>query len=366
MFPPRPSLIASTPSNQTQAPIGIVEGSSGVFYAQASGVEIYSVTKAGVVSIAASFADPPYNVESAPGSVGANGRLYSSIETTENAGAGTVFSVTPRADSQLLYSSSSYAPTFSGTLPSGNLFGSAYIFPTYSWALATSTLAGIVTPFYQFPSTDRPFLPIRGADGNFYGTAQIQEGTAYFYRVTPAGVLTKIATLPNVITAYVGNGVVLQGSDGNLYGMTEYNNLLFRLSKSGEYTALYRASSSSQGICSCTLVQGSDGLLYGTALGGGANGGYGAIFSFDAGLPVPHPNAIEFLPASGTVGSRVRIWGYNLLRPSVEFNGVPATGVQSAGPNYVWATVPAGATTGPITVTTPGGSSTTQETFTVQ
>jgi hypothetical protein len=62
----------------------------------------------------------------------------------------------------------------------------------------------------------------------------------------------------------------------------------------------------------------------------------------------------------------VRIWGANLLSATVQFNGVPAVAVSSSGPNYVWATVPAGATTGPISVTTPGGSNTTQASFTVQ
>jgi hypothetical protein len=50
----------------------------------------------------------------------------------------------------------------------------------------------------------------------------------------------------------------------------------------------------------------------------------------------------------------------------VQFNGTHATSVSNSGSNYVWATVPAGATTGPITVTTPGGLSTTPASFIVQ
>jgi hypothetical protein len=48
------------------------------------------------------------------------------------------------------------------------------------------------------------------------------------------------------------------------------------------------------------------------------------------------------------------------------FNGVAAASAHSSGPNYVWATVPSGAATGPITVTTPGGTSKTASSFTVQ
>jgi hypothetical protein len=50
----------------------------------------------------------------------------------------------------------------------------------------------------------------------------------------------------------------------------------------------------------------------------------------------------------------------------VQFNGTPATAVANSGSNYVWAIVPAGATTGPITITTPGGTVTTTASFTVK
>jgi uncharacterized repeat protein (TIGR03803 family) len=81
-------------------------------------------------------------------------------------------------------------------------------------------------------------------------------------------------------------------------------------------------------FCHCYLVQGSDGLIYGTAQGGGATGA-GAIFSLDVGLPKPAPRTQHFSPASGAVGSQVRLWGQDLLPASVEFNGFAATnGIQ--------------------------------------
>jgi hypothetical protein len=54
-----------------------------------------------------------------------------------------------------------------------------------------------------------------------------------------------------------------------------------------------------------------------------------------------------------------------LLSASVEFNGAAAVEVSNSGPNYVWATVPADATTGPITVSTPAGTVSTQADFAV-
>ena len=112
-------------------------------------------------------------------------------------------------------------------------------------------------------------------------------------------------------------------------------------------------------------TQGSDGIIYGTALGGGP-GGYGLIFALDVGLPLPKPQVREFTPKWGAIGTQVQIWGHNLLDASVTFHGVPATSVSNSGPNYVVATVPPGATTGPITVSTPGGTSTTRASFKVR
>jgi uncharacterized repeat protein (TIGR03803 family) len=118
-------------------------------------------------------------------------------------------------------------------------------------------------------------------------------------------------------------------------------------------------------LCTCILTQGSDGIIYGTALGGGP-GGFGLIFALDAGLPIPKPRALRIAPETGAVGTQVTIWGYNLLGASVTFNGVQATTVSNSGPNYVLATVPTGATTGPVTVTTLGGTSTPRATFHVK
>jgi hypothetical protein len=125
------------------------------------------------------------------------------------------------------------------------------------------------------------------------------------------------------------------------------------------------SSSPLAGACQCSLVQGSDGDIYGTAISGGPNNG-GVIFALELGLPKPAPRAQHFGPASGAVGTRVLLWGSNLLSASVQFNGVAATAVSNSGSNYVLATVPPGATTGPITITTPGGTVTTKESFTVE
>jgi YD repeat-containing protein len=76
----------------------------------------------------------------------------------------------------------------------------------------------------------------------------------------------------------------------------------------------------------------------------------------------------EFTPNSAPVGTTVLIYGTGFsATPSsnaVTFNGSAAT-VTAASASQLTVTVPAGATTGPIGVTAPGGSATTSTSFTV-
>lgn len=79
-------------------------------------------------------------------------------------------------------------------------------------------------------------------------------------------------------------------------------------------------------------------------------------------------SVIDFAPGSGPAGTPVAIHGTGFSPTassnSVSFNGVAAN-VVSASPTEIVATVPAGATTGPIAVTSPGGSATSSASFIV-
>jgi uncharacterized repeat protein (TIGR03803 family) len=419
-------------TDQTSGAVGIIEGSSGVFYsATGATMSIFSVSTLGTETTLATFEDPPYTLGSNPGVIAANGLLYSSVSEVKGVGSGNVFSVSPAPGSEQIYPPQRLAVgPLSGSLPNGEMFGIAYNLTNSIESLVTVDLGGKVTSLYVFAAGDRPARPIYGADGSYYGisyNSSVSGSTSYLYQVTPSGSFTKVASLPfggagpggGGGSPYAGSGLILQGTDGNfygiqpttggcsasnqhgavfkltpsgqftilhdfgvcensvvnsliegsdgrLYGATEGNSVIFSLTTSGTYKALFAPNNgATQGLCTCTLVQGSDGIIYGTALGGGPTG-LGVIFALDAGLPIPKPRAAEFSPQSGAAGTQVRIWGNNLFGASVEFNGVPATGVYNAGPNYVWATVPTGATAGPITITTPGGTVTTKESFTVE
>jgi len=79
------------------------------------------------------------------------------------------------------------------------------------------------------------------------------------------------------------------------------------------------------------------------------------------------PSISSFSPTSGPVGTSVTIHGNNFSGPdvtSVTFNGASAT-FTIDNPQKITATVPAGATTGPIAVTSPDGTATSSTNFTV-
>ena len=73
----------------------------------------------------------------------------------------------------------------------------------------------------------------------------------------------------------------------------------------------------------------------------------------------PAPAIAEFLPTSAAVGDRVTVTGASFAGArAVAFNGASATEFTVISDTRITALVPAGATSGPITVTTLGGSGT--------
>jgi plastocyanin len=83
-------------------------------------------------------------------------------------------------------------------------------------------------------------------------------------------------------------------------------------------------------------------------------------------ITVLQPPVIKsFSPTSGSVGTSVTITGKHLAHATaVKFNGTPAT-ISSDSKTQIVTSVPSGATTGPISVTTAAGTATSATSFTV-
>jgi len=398
-------------------PNGLTEGSPGVFYSNggSSDQAIFSITPQGTAAILAAF--PTSHYIQAPLVSASNGRFYSAVSNGHN--PVKVFSVGPAPDSLQLYPAQSIDPMPTQNLPDGKLLGVAVALgPNPAYYLVKCDLEGNITTIYNFPAGESlPHTAIYARDGNYYGVSVSPDGSGYVYRVNPQGALSKLLDFPpnsfHGTPVYVplveagdgnlygttasgganGKGTIykltlagqytllytfpkvrfsfsptalIEASDGNLYGATlGVESQLFRITKSGQYTLLHAMNSYTDGQCQCQLIQGSDGAIYGTALLGGLRG-VGNIFVWNEGLPKPRPKALRFGPQAGPVGTKVLIWGFDLLSASVEFHGSRATEVSNGGPNYIRATVPRGAATGAIRITTPGGAVTTDTSFTVQ
>ncbi|WP_035562859.1 FG-GAP-like repeat-containing protein [Hymenobacter sp. IS2118] len=91
-----------------------------------------------------------------------------------------------------------------------------------------------------------------------------------------------------------------------------------------------------------------------------------AVSSSNFAVTVPAPTITSFTPTSGPVGTSVMITGTDLGTTSaVRFNGITAPTFTVVNGTSVTATVPAGATTGVISVTTTGGAGSSAASFTV-
>jgi uncharacterized repeat protein (TIGR03803 family) len=108
------------------------------------------------------------------------------------------------------------------------------------------------------------------------------------------------------------------------------------------------------------LVLGRDGNFYGTTSFDGANGS-GAVYELSMGLgPL-----VETRLTAGKVGAKIIILGNNLTGTSnVSFNGTAAA-FKVISATEITATIPAGATTGPVEVTIPSGTLTSNVPFRV-
>ncbi len=98
-------------------------------------------------------------------------------------------------------------------------------------------------------------------------------------------------------------------------------------------------------------------------------GNNAAVTSFLAAIDdnLPAPRLVAFSPGSGPVGGSVTLSGARFTNVSaVSFNGTPAPGFVVNSPTHITVAVPAGASSGRLSVTGPGGTVTSAGSFAVR
>ncbi len=212
----------------------------------------------------------------------------------------------------------------------------------------------------------------RPKTATYYGTTLVGGPAGSIYEATLDGKMRTIYQFPK--PEFGSPNWMIAASDGNLYGSAEgeyaagyhgYSSI-FRINpNTAQCETVYAMKDPRQAECPCRLTQGSDGKIYGIAYNGGTYGA-GTVFVLDAGLPPPKPYVRLFNPAAAHAGRDVLLWGSGLLgATAVSFNGGPAASFGSPSKQGIWVQVPAGATSGPVTVTTPNGTYTTSQSFTI-
>jgi uncharacterized repeat protein (TIGR03803 family) len=130
-----------------------------------------------------------------------------------------------------------------------------------------------------------------GKDGSLYGTASDggQYGVGTVFRVTPQGVFTTIASFNGTNGAAPCSAFIL-AADGNFYGMahdggTNRNGgtnggTIFKVTPVGALSAVFHFNGTNGCQPYGGFLQGPGGIFYGATKFGGSNGGGGTIFKF--------------------------------------------------------------------------------------
>jgi uncharacterized repeat protein (TIGR03803 family) len=336
------------------SPNGLIQGTDGKFYGTTSGGGagancsassgcgiIYSIVPGGtpvtlysfcsLASCADGFAPQAGLVQGSDGNFyGTTSAYGDESDYCSNSPCGTVFKITPTGVLTILYTFSNpgmvggfsppYGPASALVQGSdGNFYGTTLYGgnqqcgvqqPGYCGTVFKITPSGTLTTLYNFCSqtncTDGfgPSGLVQGADGNFYGTTSgggavgvcPNLGTPYLecgtiFKITPSGTLTTLHSFDST-DGVEGNGLI-QGTDGNFYGVTTFGGnsdsagTIFKMTPQGTVITLYAFNGTTgdfpDGLGPDWLLQATNGLFYGTAIDDGANND-GTIFSFAVGM----------------------------------------------------------------------------------
>lgn len=350
---------------------------------------IFNITPSGSLTTLYTFCSKPNCADGAsPNGLlqASDGKFYGTTEYGGSRDWGTVFKITPSGALTTLYNfcSKRSCDDSGGPLAGlvqasdGNFYGTTVDnFWVRGGTIFQVTPSGRLTTLYTFcsqPSCADGKSPqaklIQAADGNLYGTT-------YQGGISDCGTIFTMAPNGSLKTLHLFDGTdgctpigsLLQATDGNLYGTTccdgaNHRGTIFIVSTNGVLTTLY-SFQDTDGSPGGGLFQSTGGALYGTTVDGGAYdcGGYhcGTIYRLDMGFG-PFVRLVRDL---GKVGQTGGILGQGFTGTiDVSLNGTPAS-FTIVSNTFMKATVPAGATTGYVTVITPSGTLTSNVPFRV-
>jgi uncharacterized repeat protein (TIGR03803 family) len=395
-----------------------VQGTDGNFYGSVSdgaatgnyGV-IYKMTTAGVMKVLFTFDGTvryPYAIVQ-----GTDGNFYGTAGySTTSGNNGIVFKITPAGKFTIVHNFAGYPNDGSQPYGSiiqaadGNFYGTTLRGGKSNLGtIYKMTPAGILNVIHSFDSTGYNPLAglIQATDGKFYGAGS-SIGVLFQATSSNPSVYSVKVKLTGTTGLYPGSNPqipMFQHTNGTLYGDTEYGGSgTVNCGTAANCGVLYSLDMGLQPFVALMTTSGKAGKVI-EILGNGLTGTTNVMFGsgpatitfvsdtyMTATVPptgtsgpvtVTTPSGTRvssknfkvlpvisgFSPPSGPVGTQVVITGTGLTQTTaVSFGGVKATSFSSSA-TKVTATVPTGAKTGKIQITTPGGIATSAATFTV-
>jgi uncharacterized repeat protein (TIGR03803 family) len=381
---------------------------------------IYKITPAGKLTTLYEFDITHGNGPYTPLVQGTDGNFYGTAEGGGVNNSGVVFKITPTGTYTVLFVFDSthgefpLAPLIQGS--DGNFYGTTYAGGTHGAGVVFKiTAAGKIAVLHNMNGTTDGNAPygglVQATDGNFYG-ADLYGGTKIcnggnncgtFFKITPKGAFsvlyqfdgttgegpaitpfqhtagsvygdTQIGGTGDVSPCTTGNcGVFYSWTNSALPAFVSLLNYSGKVGKTieflgqgfvkGKTTVSFNGKASTPTVVSSTYLT--------AAVPSGATTGSVTVTTSGVKLTSNKtfrvtPQITTFKPTSGSVGTVVTITGVSLTQTSkVTFGGVPAKIVTIKSDTQVTATVPTGAKTGHIAITTLGGTAVSSGIFTV-
>jgi uncharacterized repeat protein (TIGR03803 family) len=374
---------------------GLTLGTDGLFYGTTYGGgfanpkygTVFKMTSSGGLTTLYTFTDGSDGaLPIAPPVEGIDGNFYG---TTCNAcngpiatGFGTIYKITPTGTFTVLHQ-------FTGTdgyelndplvlATDGNFYGTTtYGGPNGNGNVFRITPSGSLTILYNLDNSqgdgEYPIgRLVQGNDGNFYGTTVDGGPSGYgvVFKITPAGNFTVLYNMNGTTDGSAPYAGLVQAADGNFYGANANGGApstncpngcgtIFKITPGGVFSVLYNFDLTTGQLPYSTLFQHTNGLIYGMTQSGGTGdaGPYcsagicGVVYGLNIGA-VPF---VTFVVSAAKVGGTAEILGQGFTGTAgVSFNGTAAS-FTVVSDTYITATVPIGATTGPVRVITPAG-----------
>ncbi len=372
---------------------GLTLASDGNFYGvtTAGGVNnagtVFKITEAGKETVLYNFCAQADCVDgkSPRGRLlkGTDGNFYGTTGFGGMYDSGTVFRISLHGVLTTIYSFCSQNDCADGGLPNtglvegvnGHFFGTTFQGgPAGVGTVFEIGAGGALTTLHGFEEIDGANPSgwlVQTSDGAFHGTTASggskEAGTVF--TIDTKGALTTVyqfCTQPNCADGSSPYAGLVLGTDGNLYGTTFQggdgnDGTVFMITPQGALTTLM-AFDGSNGYAPITgLTQSTGGSFYGTTSYGGDQNckRCGTVFNLDTGLSP----FVGFVDSFGRIGESIGILGQDFTgATAVTVNGTPAS-FTAVSDTFIKAKVPAGATTGYVTVATPTGTLTSNVPF---